>query len=78
MYFRTYLDESSAVLSEQVQTEEIEWVFRYGWTLCDRGAFFLHKAQQFVEKWPPIGVIVHLIQPRQAVRAPGRRLCRGK
>ena len=66
----TYLDESSPFLSVKVQTKEIERVFRYGWTLCDWSAFFLHEAQQLVQKRPTIRMIIHFIKACQAVRAP--------
>ena len=74
----TNLQISAPFLCVQVQTKEIERIFRYGWTLCDGGALLLHEAEQLFEERPPIGVIIHLVKPREAVRAPGGRLCNGK
>ena len=77
-FYDTNLQISSPFLCVQVQTKEIEGIFRYGWTLCDGCAFLLHEAQQLVEEGPAIGMIVHFVEAGKAVRAPGGRLCIGK
>lgn len=74
----TYLEITSPFLGVQVQTKEIEGIFRYCRTLCDRRALLLHEVQQLVEKYSSIRVFVHLVEPWKAIRAPWGRLCIGE
>ena len=69
--WHTYLHESALLLGEQVQAVEIERVLGDGWALRDGRVPLLHEVQQLVEEGPPLGVAVHLVEPRQRVRLGG-------
>ena len=67
----TYLHESPLLLGEEVQAVEIQRVLGDGGALRDRRAPLLHEVQQLVEEGAPLGVTVHLVEPRQRVRLRG-------
>ncbi len=67
----TDLDVSSPLLGKDVQPEEVQRVLRDGRALRDWRPPVLHVAQELVEERPPLRVLVHLVQPVQAVRLAG-------
>ena len=71
MGLHTYLQESALFLGAQVQAEEIQRVLRDGGALRDGRAPLLHEVEQLIEEGPPLGVAVHLVEPRQRVRLRG-------